>query len=86
MVQRLVAILSAQWPGFGLRAVQVRFVVDKVALGKVSLPPLRFSPAITIPPRPRIYLHFNTVLIRTIGWILGTFEYRYSLSFVSIGQ
>jgi hypothetical protein len=83
---RLVAILSARWPGFDLKAVHVRFVVDKVAMGQVSLPVLRFYPTITIPTRPRIYLHFNTVLIRTNGWVLGTFEQSYALSDVSIGQ
>ena len=39
---RLVAILSARWPGFNLKTVHVRFVVDKVALGQVSVPALRF--------------------------------------------
>jgi hypothetical protein len=46
---RLVGILSAQWPGFDLKAVHVRFVVDKVALGQVFLPVLRFSLVIIIP-------------------------------------
>jgi hypothetical protein len=81
-----VAILSARWPGFDLKAVHVRFEVDKLALGQVSLPVVPFSLAIIIPPRPRIYLHFNTVLIRTNGWILGTFEQSYALSDVSTGQ
>ena len=39
---RLVAILSARWPRFDLKAVHVRFVVDKVALGQVPFPALRF--------------------------------------------
>ena len=43
-------------------------------------------PVITIPSRLCIYLHFNTVLIRTNGWILGTSEQRYALSHVSTGQ
>jgi len=43
-----------------------------VPLGQVSLPVLRFSPAIIIPPRPRIYV----LLISTNGCILGTVEQR----------
>ena len=65
---RLVAILSAWWPGFDLKAVHVRFVVDKVALGQVSLPVLRFPPYTNLPSMLRIYLLF----IRKNGWILGT--------------
>jgi hypothetical protein len=83
---RLVAILFARWPGFDLKAVHVRFVVDKVVKGQASLSVLRVSPAITIPPKLRIFLHFNTVLFRTSGWILGTFDQSYALSDVSIGQ
>jgi hypothetical protein len=83
---RLVAILSARWPGFDLKAVHVRFVVDKVALGQVSLPALLCSPAITTAPRLCIYLHFNTVLIGTNGWVMGTFEQSYALSDVTTGQ
>jgi hypothetical protein len=45
---RLVGILSAKWPRFDLRAVHVKFEVDKVALGQVSLQVLRFSFAIII--------------------------------------
>jgi hypothetical protein len=81
-----VAILAARWPGFNLEAVHVRFEVDKLALGQVSLPVLRFSPAIIIPPRPRIDLNFNTVLIRTNGWILGTFGQSLCSLDVSTGQ
>ena len=42
LISRLVAKLSAWWPGFYFKAVHVRFVVDKVAMGQVSLPALRF--------------------------------------------
>jgi hypothetical protein len=45
---RLFSILSAQWPGFDPKAVHARFVVVKVALGQISLPALRLSPAIII--------------------------------------
>jgi len=48
LFSRSVAILSARWPGFDLKAGHVRFVVDNVALRHVCLPLLRFSPAITI--------------------------------------
>ena len=71
LFSRLVAILSEQWATFDLNAVHVRFVLYKMPLRQVSLPVLRFSPAIIIPPRPRIYL-----LISTNGCILVTVEQR----------
>jgi len=50
---------------FDLMAVDVIFVLYKVALGQVSLRVVRFSPVNIIPPRLRFYL----LLIRTNGWI-----------------
>jgi hypothetical protein len=44
LLRRLVAGLSQRRPGFDPRAVDVGFVVDKVALGQVFLKELRFSP------------------------------------------
>ena len=86
MVQSISGHLLCTVTGFDLKALHVRFVVDKVALGQVSLPALRVSPAITVPTTLRIYLHFNTVLIRTNGWILETFEHSFALSDVTTGQ
>ena len=45
----LVAGLSQRRPGFDPESVHVGFVVDKVALGQVSLRVLRFSPVSFIP-------------------------------------
>jgi hypothetical protein len=64
---RLVGILSAQWPGFDLKAVHVRFVVDKVALGQVSLPALRLSPAIIIQ-------YFCVFIFFLSGQMFGSWE------------
>jgi hypothetical protein len=46
----LVAGLSLQRVGYDLRPVHVGFVVDKLTLGKVFLPELRFSLVFTILP------------------------------------
>jgi hypothetical protein len=48
-LRRLVAGLSPRRPGFDPGSVLVGFVVDKVALGQVSLRVLRFSPVNFIP-------------------------------------
>ena len=40
----LVAALSPRRPGFDSKSVRVNFVVDKVAVGQVSLQVLRYSP------------------------------------------
>ena len=44
---------------FNPRMVNVRFMVDEVALGQVLLPVIRFSVSI-IPPVLYTYLHLNT--------------------------
>jgi hypothetical protein len=49
-LRRLVASLSPRRPGFDPGSVHVRFVVNKVALGEVFPPVLRFSPINFIPP------------------------------------
>jgi hypothetical protein len=46
----LVTGLSPRRPGFALRPDHVGFVVDKVAMGQVSLRVLRFSPVHISPP------------------------------------
>jgi hypothetical protein len=67
MVQSISGHLLCTVTGFDLKALHVRFVVDKVALGQVSLPALRVSPAITVPTTLRIYLHFNLFLSGQMG-------------------
>jgi hypothetical protein len=42
--RRLVTGPSPQRPGFSIRPVRVRFVLDKVALGRVSVQVLEFFP------------------------------------------
>jgi hypothetical protein len=49
-LRRLVAGLPPRRPGFDAGSVHVGFVVDKVALGQLFLPVLRFSTASFIPP------------------------------------
>jgi hypothetical protein len=51
LVRLLVAGLSPRGIGVSSRAVYVRFLVDKMALGQVLLRVLRLSHFITIPPR-----------------------------------
>jgi hypothetical protein len=46
-LKRLIAGLSPRRPGFAPGSVRVRFVVDKVALGQVSLQVLRFPLSIS---------------------------------------
>jgi hypothetical protein len=52
----LVGGLSPRRTGFAPGSIHVGFVVDKVALGQVFLPVLRFSPANIIPPLLHIHL------------------------------
>jgi hypothetical protein len=49
MAQRLVTVLSLRRPGFAPGSVHVRFV-DKIAVGQVFLPVLRFISVNIIPP------------------------------------
>jgi hypothetical protein len=49
-LRSLVTGLSPRRPRFATRSIHVGFVVDKVALGQVSLRVLRFSHQYTIPP------------------------------------
>jgi hypothetical protein len=62
-LRRLVAGLSPRRHGFDPGSVRVGFVVDKVALGQVFLPVLRFSPVNFIPP----VLHYTKKLIFITG-------------------
>jgi hypothetical protein len=49
-LRSLIAGLSERRPRFAPGSIHVGFVVDKVALGQVSLRVLRFSPVSIIPP------------------------------------
>jgi hypothetical protein len=52
-LRRLVAGLSLRRPG----SIHVEFVVEKVALGQVFVPVLRFSPVSIIPPSFSVLIH-----------------------------
>ena len=68
-------------PGFDHRPVRVGFVVNKVALGQVSVKVLRFSPVSVILPMLHIRFHLHVALTRrTKGRILGTFKTNSALS------
>jgi hypothetical protein len=49
-LRRLVAGLSPRRPGFAAGSIHVRFLVDKVSLGLVSLRVHMFTPVNIIPP------------------------------------
>jgi hypothetical protein len=57
-LRQLVAGLSPRSPGFVTGSIHVGFVVEKVALGQVSLRVLRFSPVNIIPPSFYILIHY----------------------------
>jgi len=61
----LVAFLSPRRYWFDPRSVSFGSVVDKVALGQVSVLVLRFFPVSVIAPILRAYLHLNTAAIRS---------------------
>jgi hypothetical protein len=46
--------------GFDPRPVRVRLVVDEVALERILLRVLVFSPVIIIPPMLHVHLHLST--------------------------
>ena len=62
--RRWVTGLPPRKLGFDPRLDYVRFVVDKVTLGRVSLQVIVFSPFSTIPPTLRTYLHLYVALTR----------------------
>jgi hypothetical protein len=78
MAKAVISALSPWAPEFDPRLVSVVFVVDRVALGQVFLPVLRFSPVIIIVPflHPHIYLHV-AVIRWTNGRSVGTFQQQY---------
>jgi hypothetical protein len=55
---RALAQTVSRQSGLALESVHVGFVVDKVAMGQVSVQLLRFSPIIVIPPGLRTRLSF----------------------------
>ena len=74
-----------QRPGFDPRSAHVRFGADKVALGKVFLPVLRFSPVSIIPQSLSIHLHLRVAFTRrTNGWNRGTFQKAVLCSIISL--
>jgi len=56
--ESLTVVLREQRIGFDPRPVNLRFVVDNVALGQVSVPVLLFSPVPIIPPIFRTHISF----------------------------
>ena len=71
-LRRIFSGLSPLRLGFVPRSFHVRFVVNKVSLGQVSLQVLQFSSVIIIPPMLHIHLYLSNR--RTSGRILGTFK------------
>jgi hypothetical protein len=64
MAQAVRGRLFTEEATFDPRPVPVRLVVDKVALGQVSLPVLRFPPVSILPPPLHIHLHLHAAVIR----------------------
>ena len=80
-LRRLVADFSPRRPGFHLWTVHVRFELDTLALGSVSLYVIRLYPDSIILPAFHNHLSFNTSLIRrTSGRKLGNFKQSNALS------
>jgi hypothetical protein len=71
IIRTPIAGLSPRRFGFDLRPVHVRFMLDKVAMGRVFLLPFRFSLVNIIP----LLLHLRVALTRTTNWrSLGNFQ------------
>jgi len=65
---------SARWSGFDPRSVHMRFVVDRVALGQVSIRTLRFL-SLLIPTLLYTHLHLHVAFpSRTNERSLRTFQ------------
>jgi hypothetical protein len=72
---QLVACHTPRRPVFDPSSVDVRFVVDEVALWKVFLSVLGFCPVSTIPPMLHTHRHLNITFIRRAsGRSLGTLK------------
>jgi hypothetical protein len=72
---RLVAGPSPRSPGLDPRTVNVRYVVDKVAFGRVFLRVLRFLPVTVISPVLHSHLHLRVALTtQTKGRIPGNLQ------------
>jgi hypothetical protein len=64
MAKTVVASLSSWRPGFSLRSVHVRFVVDREVLGQVFSEYIDFSVSIIL---PLLYTHFYLHVVLTGG-------------------
>jgi hypothetical protein len=74
-LRRLVPVLLPRRLGFGPRRVDVRIVVDKVALGQVFLRVFPFFHVSVIPPLLHTHLRLHVALTRrTNGRSLRTFQ------------
>ena len=70
--------LSARAPEFDPRLANVVFVVDRVALGQIFLPVLRFSPVTIIAAFLHTHLYLDVAFIRrTNGEAMGTVQQQY---------
>jgi len=74
MAKAVIAGLSPRAPEFDPRLGNVVFVVDRVALGQVFLPVLRFSPFTILAPFIHIHLYLHVAGIRRS---LGTCQQQY---------
>ena len=71
---RLVTGLSALSLWFDPGPVRVKFVVDKVTLGQISLHTFRYSPVSVTPPTLQTPLYININPLRTNGRSLRSFN------------
>ena len=63
-LMQLIFGLSPRRPGLDRRSMHVRFVVDRVALGQVFLPVIRFSLVSIIPSVLHTFFHLHVALTR----------------------
>ena len=73
--------LSPRGPEFDPRSVHMRYVMDKVALGQISVPVLLFSPVSIVPLVLHPHILLNSTLIRRLsGRSLRTFTQSSAVS------
>ena len=65
-----------------MRAIHVRFVVDKPETEYIFLRVLRCTPVNTIPPKLRIHLHLSTTITRRKPRRTWEFNQRNALSYI----
>jgi hypothetical protein len=71
-LRRLVIGLSPRRHGFNARTLHVRFMVDKVALGLISVPVLPFPSVTIIPltPHSNLFMYHQWYIILAISSVV----------------